>query len=336
MAATTRAARPLRALARTWLRSVLVVAGISASVSCGYSTQITHADSREPNDPEYSQQWSLPAVAMPQAWSGVTGSRDVKVAVVDSGVEVLPDLAANLGEGVTCTPTCVPGAGADVTGHGTAVASILGSVGNNGIDLAGVAWEVTMLPVRVEGRGGVTSIDGIANGIRWAVSNGARVVNLSLITRGEQPAIAAAIAASPEVLFVVPAGNDSRDIDEQQLAVYPCADPAPNVVCVTATGRDAALMPTSNTGAISVDLAAPGADMIAAGRNGNPVFKTGTSFAAPMVSGAAAIMLAAHPTATAADVKAALVSGATRSSATDNLVAAGFLNVAASLNALDQ
>lgn len=336
MAATTRAASPLRAPTRTWVRSVLVVAAIGVSVSCGYSAQITHADSREPNDPGYSQQWALPAVAMPQVWSGVTGSSDVKVAVVDSGIEVLPDLAANLGDGVTCTPTCVPGAGSDVTGHGTAVASILGSVGNNGIDLAGVAWEVTMLPVRVEGRGGVTSINGIANGIRWAASNGARVVNLSLITRGEQPAIAAAIASSPEVLFVVPAGNDSRDIDEQRLPVYPCADPAPNVVCVAAAGRDGALIPASNTGATSVDLAAPGADLIAAGRNGNPVFKTGTSFATPIVSGAAAVLLAARPATTIADVKAALVTGATRSSATDNRVAAGYLNTAASLNAMDQ
>ncbi|MFA7267069.1 MAG: S8 family serine peptidase, partial [Candidatus Nanopelagicales bacterium] len=83
-------------------------------------------------------------------------------------------------------------------------------------------------------------------------------------------------------------------------------------------------------------LAAPGADLLAAGRNGNPVFKTGTSFAAPMVSGAAAILLSARPTATAAEVKGALLAGATRSSATANRVAAGSLNTAASLDALAQ
>lgn len=302
--------------------------------SCGNGAEDAHENVVTPNDPRYPEQWALPAVSMPSAWSTSTGSSAVSVAVIDSGVQPVPDLAPNLGVGVRCEPSCGAAAGADPTGHGTGVASIIGSVGNNDLDLAGVAWSVTLLPVQVQPSQAASSVEGIAAGIRWANANGARVANISLVARANESAIAEAIAQAPNMLIVVPAGNDSRDVDSQKLPVFPCADPAPNVVCVAATDRTGGLTAGSNSGAVSVDLAAPGTDLLAAGRDGRPVFKSGTSFAAPMVTGAAALLLGTRPDATVAQIKAALLCGADRGQGTAGKVVSGTLNVSQAVRRL--
>lgn len=321
-------------------RAALAGSLILVCAGCGVAASGPRDGSVTPNDPKYPQQWALPAASLPQAWNVATGSHAVKVAVIDSGVQAVPDLAANLGSSVRCAPGCADPVQDDRTGHGTAVASIIGSVGNNDIELAGVTWNVTMLPIQVDPAADsgtdAAAAGGIANGIRWANAQGARVVNISLVDRGRDSGIAEAIAASPNMLFVVPAGNDSRDVDARDLPAFPCVDPAPNVLCVAATDRSGALSPSSNFGATSVDLAAPGTDLLAAGRDGRAVFKSGTSFAAPMVSGAAALLLAARPDATVQQVKASLLCGAGANDQLTGRVGSGALNVVAAADLMTQ
>jgi subtilisin family serine protease len=155
----------------------------------------------------------------------------------------------------------------------------------------------------------------VAEGIRYAAANGARVINVSI--QGDDPdprmndAIAAAGAAN--ALVVVAAGNSSRDIDAQPS--YPAAIPAPNLVAVAATSPEAgrALNGASNFGRLDVQLAAPGENILSTANTGGYVYLTGTSMAAPMVSGVAALVAALNPGLSAPDLRAVLLQNATRS-----------------------
>ncbi len=153
----------------------------------------------------------------------------------------------------------------DENGHGTHVAGTIGARGNNGIGVAGVNWNVTMIPVRVMGGDGFGTTADITSGMRYAVQRGARIVNLSLGGPGDSQAMADVIASAPNVLFVAAAGNgdpdhlgDNNDVAPQ----YPCNYPAPNVICVAATDQNDRLTGFSNYGLSSVDLAAPGHNVV--------------------------------------------------------------------------
>lgn len=305
----------------------LVVAG------CGAGTS-NSGESVTPDDPEYPQQWALPAIGAPRAWASSTGSRAVQVAVIDSGSARVPDLDPNLAAGVRCSPNCSAEGGPDVTGHGTSVASILGAAGNNKLDMSGVAWNVSLVPVQAVDDQGALSVPAVASGISWAASKHIPIVNVSLTMGGQDEAISAAIGAAPQTLFVVPAGNDGLDIDQRRTPIYPCVDERPNIICVAGSERDGSISDRSNRGATSVDIAAPGADILAEGRQGQSVYVNGTSFAAPMVAGAAALLLSANPAATPMQLKAALMCGAERAAATGEKVASGGLNVAAAMRVL--
>jgi uncharacterized delta-60 repeat protein len=242
-----------------------------------------HALSTTPSDPLYPQEWWLPQIQAPQAWATTTGAPAVTVAVVDTGVAGgHPDLDPNLWR----NPGEIPGNGLDDdddglvddvrgwnyvardadtfddNGHGTHVAGTIAARGDDGAGMAGVAWNVRVMPIKVLDALGEGWGSNIAQGIAYAGRMGAQVVNLSL-GGGYSHAIAAALAAYPQMLAVTAAGNDGADSDTADDA-YPCALPLPNIVCAAATDRTDHLAPYSNTGAQSVDLAAPGDDILAA------------------------------------------------------------------------
>jgi len=232
-----------------------------------------------PDDPELDALWGLvnggqlarsqtgiagADVSAEQAWDVNTGDPETIVAVVDTGVDAThPDLAANV----------VPGGWdfidndsdpSDLDGHGTHVAGTIGAVGDNGIGVAGVAWNVGLLPVRVLDEHGNGTDVGIAHGFAYAAAAGARIVNASLGGEGASPVIDAAIADAPQTLFVVAAGNGGGDgvgDDNDATPIFPCNSPEPNVICVAATDNRDELAGFSNFGATSVDLAAPGVDV---------------------------------------------------------------------------
>jgi subtilisin family serine protease len=176
--------------------------------------------------------------------------------------------------------------------------------------------------------GGTTAA--VAEGIRYAAANGARIINLSL--GGDQPdervrqAIEAAAAAN--VLVICSAGNSGRDIDEQPS--YPVSFAAPNLIGVAATVPQAGkeLGGFSNFGRTTVPLAAPGEEVLSTTADGGFGYKSGTSMAAPHVAGVAALMAAVAPNLSAAELRAQLLQNASRASVP---VGSGHLDALASI-----
>jgi hypothetical protein len=193
---------------------------------------------------------------------------------------------------------------ADDEGHGTATASIM--VGPwSGPPFAGIAPGSSLITAKALDASNAGNTAQEAAALDYVADAGARVVNVS-IAGPKSLAVQQAIESHPDTLFVAAAGNYSQDSDANP--TFPCAEPAANVVCVAASDRTDALASFSNHGAHNVDLAAPGVDIAALSLDGPAASWSGTSFAAPVVSGAAALAFAYRPAATAAQVKAALMS----------------------------
>lgn len=246
-----------------------------------------------PNDPQYGQSWALKNTGqtvisgtytpnagvagndmnVEPAWGHITDCSSVVVAVVDSGVNYnQEDLAGNMwasaaypnhganftGEGAADDPM-------DLNGHGTHVAGIIGAVGNNNVGTSGVCWKATIMAVRVMDSSGSGTSAMVSQGLDFAVSNGAKVVNMSL--GGSAAAFndqifsdAITNAQANDVVVVVAAGNEASDNDVT--AVYPCNFTHPNLICVAALDQNYALASFSNWGATSVDVGAPGTNIL--------------------------------------------------------------------------
>lgn len=232
-----------------------------------------------PNDTKFGQLWGLnntgqtiegiagaadADIDAPEAWDIETGDASVKVAVVDSGVAVgHPDLAGNVTSGWDFIENdAVP---QDENGHGTHVAGTIGASGNDGFGVTGVNWDVTIIPVRVFGKGRLTDTATIVSGMQYAVQQRADIVNLSLGGPSNSQAMRDVIAGAPEVLFVAAAGNGGEDRIGDNVDVhadYPCAYTSANLICVANTDQRDVLAGSSNFGTTSVDLAAPGSNIL--------------------------------------------------------------------------
>lgn len=245
-----------------------------------------------PNDPYVGEQWHLAKVQAFQAWQGTTGSSNVIVAVLDSGVNMSqPDLAGRLLPGydfVNGTATVT-----DDYGHGTAVTGTIAADGNNGIGVAGVAYGCSVLPVKVMDSDGFAAYSTIATGIGYAVDNGARVINMSIAGSLPSQALQDAInyAWSNNVLVVAAAGNSATNTP-----MYPAA--CAHVLSVSATAQDDSLAYFSSYGTY-VKMSAPGTAIFTTERDLKYPYGggwQGTSFASPIVAGVAALVISANPT----------------------------------------
>jgi subtilisin family serine protease len=254
-----------------------------------------------PDDVDWNQQWGLRLIGLPQAWDVTRGADGLVVAVVDTGVD--PEQADLRG-------ALVPGYDfvnrdadpRDDEGHGTSVAGIIAARGDNHTGTAGVCWRCKIMPVKVLGTDGVGDDSVIAAGVVWAADHGARVINLSLggpvTTQDLSNAVAYAVGHGAVV--VAAAGNSASTTP-----FYPAAEPAALSVAAT-TSSDRAYS-WSNYGPW-VDVAAPGCNA-APSVSGHSVIFCGTSSATPVVSGVAALALAAQPSADPARVVEALEAG---------------------------
>ena len=214
-----------------------------------------------PNDELYGRQWSLPVIGAPAAWDQTTGSASVPVAIVDSGINAAePDLAPNVRMDLGWDFVSNDADASDNVGHGTHVAGIVAARGDNGIGISGVAWRSSLIPVRVLDNMNVGTCSQIAEGMAYAVQQGARIVNLSLGSPTPCQPERDVIDAAPDVLFVVAAMNDGEDVE--QAPSFPCNYPSPNIICVAATDEHDQLADFSNYGAQDVDLAAPGDNIL--------------------------------------------------------------------------
>jgi subtilisin family serine protease len=264
-----------------------------------------------------------------EAWAVTTGDPSAVIVVLDSGVDLdHPDLAANIwtnpggiggcpagthGYNTDPThPTCDP---SDDNGHGTHVTGIAGAVGNDGVGIAGVDWQATVLPVKFMTAAGTGPNGKLLKALNWILQIISEGVNVRVVNDSgtwAKTAYSSAIANSLQqlsdagVLFVAAAGNTKVNIDVSPR--YPCAYEVANELCVTATDQTDALWKKSNYGASTVDLAAPGVNVYSTLLADGYGFMSGGSMAAPLVSGAAMLALAQDPTMTASDLKARLLS----------------------------
>lgn len=238
-----------------------------------------------PSDPEYSRQNWLEAVGARQAWAVATG-KGVSVAVVDSGVDLThPDLRDNLlGDGYS---TGDGAAGAqDRIGHGSFVAGIVAARRGNGLAGSGLAPDAKILPVKIsKGYAASFSAATLAQGIDYAVEQGAQVINLSLYLDSPSQTVGDAIqrAFDAGVIVVAAAGNEGGAV------AYPASHTG--VIALAGVSADGALLANSNTGP-EIGLAAYGGGVTSILlRGGFGTNGTGTSFAAPMVAATAANLL---------------------------------------------
>jgi len=312
-----------------------------------------------PNDPLYPFQWHYPMINLPSAWDLTTGSAAVTVAVIDTGIlsghpdiqgQLVPgydfisnDISADDGDGIDANPEDPGdgGNGSPSSFHGTHVAGTIAAASNNAIGVAGVAWGVKIMPLRVLGMLGGTSYDvrqairyaaGLSNDSPGTASPPVDVINLSLgggaFSQADQDAYTAVRTAG--VIVIAAAGNNGNFE-----TVYPAA--YDGVVAVSAVGSAKQITNYSSRGP-AVDVAAPGGDT-SIDRNGDgyvdgvlsiggsstgainfvyPYYQ-GTSMAAPHVAGVAALMRSVHGALTPDEFDALLING----DLTEDLGAAG-------------
>ncbi|MBN1201848.1 MAG: peptidase S8 [Anaerolineae bacterium] len=255
-----------------------------------------------PDDEHRALQWGFTNTNTYAAWDVTTGSPDIVIAVLDSGVDLNhPDLDDHLLPGYDfvgddTTPQ-------DTNGHGTHVAGIANAETNNSLGVAGVAWDARTLPVQVSTGSTVLSSD-VVQGIIYAANNNADIINLSLSGPGFLKAERDAVnyAAARGLIIVGAAGNHSSGTAE-----YPAS--YDHVISVASTGDDDSQSWFSNTGPF-VDIAAPGSGIYSTLYNNTYGYKDGTSMASPFVAGVAALVLSAGHAATPADVTEAILCSA--------------------------
>jgi hypothetical protein len=259
----------------------------------------------EPADPRFGQQRDyLNATGETAAWDrGALGSPEVRIAVVDSGVNVHhPDLAGK----IVGTYNAVTGGRdvRDVVGHGTGTASVAAAATGNGEGMAGSGRDTSLLAVKVADITGRIFTDDLAAGIVWAVDHGADVVNLSLggPTSDGLERAAVEYAQAHDVLVVAAAGNEGSRAKQ-----YPAA--LPGVLGVGATSETGSSRAPFSSFGSWVDLGAPGRSIVAATADGGYEVADGTSYSTPLVSGAAALLSAYRPGRSADQLAQALIGG---------------------------
>jgi len=226
------------------------------------------------------------------------------IAVVDTGVTAVGDLATQLLPGRNVIAGNTTTRDDSSFSHGTLVAGVAAATTNNGIGIAGAAWNTSVLPVKVlDARGAGDDVQ-IAAGIVWAVDHGATVVNLSLGGPGQGQTLCDGVgyATSHGVVVVAAAGNASNDAPN-----FPAACPGVVSVAATDTNGDFAYFSSYGT---SVSLTAPGIDILSTRSDETFTVASGTSFAAPIVSAVAALVAAQHPDWNAAQIAAQLLATA--------------------------
>ncbi|MBI2485305.1 S8 family serine peptidase [Candidatus Uhrbacteria bacterium] len=308
---------------------------------------------RTPNDFFFGNQWFLPKVQALAAWDTTTGSREVVVAVIDTGVDLNhPDFAENLWKNTREIPgdridNDLNGYVDDVDGwdfvendnnpsptdqipfdpaainHGTLVAGIIGAVGDNSEGVTGISWQVKIMPLRILNALGSGTEDAAIAAVNYAVANGAEVINLSFTGDRIDNTFSQTIKRAYDhgVVVVAAVGNDGRNgkADLDVHPIYPaCLFGSTGedwVIGVAASTRTDEKADFSNYGKRCTDIAAPGLEMF------GPIYQNdlnqffrdyyrgnwqGTSTAAPVVTGAVALLLSRFPSLTPEEVKIVL------------------------------
>jgi serine protease len=333
---------------------------------------IVHA-SVTPDDSSFSDLWGMnntgqsggvvdADIDAPEAWDISTGSHDVIIGVIDTGVDhTHPDLMANIwtnpaeiaGDGIDNDGNgfiddmhginAITSAGdpMDDQGHGSHVSGTIGAAGNNGLGVVGVNHNVSIIGCKFLSASGSGSLSDALTCIDYFVdlkNNGinVRATNNSWGGGGFSQALSDAITSSEEsnILFVAAAGNDAYDNDAQ--ASYPSGYPQDSVLSVASTTRTDSMSSFSQWGLTTVDLGAPGSDILSTVPGGGYASYSGTSMATPHVTGAAALAWSVNPELSAIEMKELLMSSGDDNAALAGKTASGKrLNVNNALNDAD-
>ena len=328
---------------------------------------VLHADQLFPNDPRFAEQWGLhntgqPAgkadadIDAPEAWAGGTGGA-VLIGVIDSGIDLHhPDLKNN----IFTNPGEVPSNGVDDdgngyaddvhgwdfvnddndpdddNGHGTHVGGIIAASGGNAVGVTGVCWSARMLPLKFLDETGSGATSDAILAIQYAVRMGVKVANASWGSFFYSNALRAAIheAGQHGLLLIAASGNDA--VDNEIHPHYPSDYDLDNIISVTSTDRNDALSFFADYGARSVDLGAPGYDVLSTFPGDRYVRLTGTSMSCAFVSGAACLLWSRAPLMTAGEVKASILASVDRlPSLAGRTVTGGRLNLMRMVSSLD-
>jgi subtilisin family serine protease len=295
----------------------------------------------KPSDPSFFKLWGLHNTRQtggkgdadidgPEAWNTQTGSSNVVIAVMDTGADWdHEDLSSNIWTNSYETEDGVDGDGNgyidDLIGwdfvnddndpydddveqyHGTHVSGTIAAVGDNGVGVVGVNWSASIMVLKILGAGGQGSVAEEIAAIDYAIQNGARIINASLGGSGYSSAEYDAITRARDagILFVAAAGNDGWDTDV--IPTYPACHDLDNIIAVAATDENDRLASFSNYGATSADVAAPGVSIYSTRGENSYQYLSGTSMAAPHVSGLAALIWADDDASTWSEVKARIL-----------------------------
>ncbi len=323
-----------------------------------------------PNDPRFPELYGMDNTGQTggtadadidavEAWDNSVGSSDIVVGVVNTGVDYThEDLAANM----WVNPAEIPGNGVDddgngviddvhgfnaITGsgdpmddhdHGSHCSGTIGAAGNNGIGVAGVNWEVQIMALKFLNAGGSGTLEDAISAIDYAVAQRNAGINLRVLSNswsggGFSQALLDAITAASDVgiLFVAAAGNAANDNDA--IPTFPASYEAPNVVAVAATDHNDLLADFSSFGATSVNLGAPGVNVLSTTIGNTYQLFSGTSMATPHVAGVAALVLSANDTLTVEELKDALLTSGDPIPALEGITVSGRrLNAASALD----
>jgi len=277
------------------------------------------------NDPYYADgnQWALfnqgqnggvagADIRAPYAWrilyeSGKPiGSSAVKVGVIDTGVDYNhPDLSANCKKADGFDFYNTDADPMDDGDHGTHVAGIIGATGNNGVGVSGVAWACRIYPIKALNSSMQATDTSILYSLDHVDMMGCHIVNMSFGSYSFSQAVANAIAGMPGVLFICAAGNDANNNDVSP--VYPASLGFNNIISVCNTNNKDQLNSHSNYGATSVHVGAPGTNICSTFPGGIYLWMSGTSMAAPIVTGIAVLLKAAFPELTVAQIRSQIL-----------------------------
>ena len=285
-------------------------AGYAAELIATGDYEYAHPDWRVfltlvPNDTNYSQQWHHPKIKSPQAWDITTGSSTLTVAIVDTGVQSNhPDLSASLVlgariiNGVTDADTFIGQYTGASHSHGTQTAGTAAAIGNNNRGVVGVGWNFKIMPLKVTYTD-TAALSDLTSAARWAADRGVRAINISFGGAGASTVSTTGnYTRNRGALCVWASGNENEELDIPDHSSY---------LVVGATTSTDTRASFSNYG-VALDLVAPGQGIYTTTVNNSYTSVSGTSFAAPIVTGAVALISAANPDLSITQVESILLS----------------------------